>query len=111
MRHYTLIITICCGLLGFPALTFADDKQVATPGATVVDPARETAIFNRDKDIYNDKENKNFRAQKLVDKDIKSTQQNKKKVENEQDEKNGLNQKDGADAKNEQYDKQLTVKF
>ena len=111
MRHYALIITICRGFLGISALTFADDKQVTMPVATVVDPANETAIFNRDKDIYNDKENKNFRAQKLVDKDIKSTQQNKKKVENEQDEKNGLNQKDGADTKNEQYDKQLTVKF
>jgi len=106
-----IMVIMCCGLFVIAALSFADDKQVTAPKATVGERAKEQATFDHSKAIYNDKANKDTRAKKLVDKDLKSKAHDTKKVQDEQDEKNSLNVKNGQEVKNEQYDKQLTLKF
>jgi len=95
-----IMITICGGLLFISALSFADDKQ-----------EKEKAAFDHGQSMYNDKTNKDFRNKKLADNKANIKVENKKKVQEEHDVKNGLDQKDGQVNKNEQYDKQLTIKF
>jgi hypothetical protein len=106
-----IMVIICSGFLTISALSFADDKQVPTPQASVGELAKENVAFNDSKIIYNDKTIKDSRSKKLVDKKLKVKEQDKKKIQEEQDEKNGLNEKNGVVEKNKQYDKQLTVKF
>ena len=106
-----IMIIVCSGLLAISALSFADDKQETAPQATAGELAKEKATFNHNQDIYNDKANKNIRAEKLGDKKSKSKARDKKKVQDEQEKKNGLVEKNGQEGQNEQYDKRLTVKF
>ncbi len=98
-----IMLIMCCSLVPVAVLSFADDKQVVE--------------FDHSKVVYNDKANKDIRAKKLVIKQSKAKELNKKKAQDEHDQKNGLadktqlNDNHSEDGKNEQYDKRLTVKF
>lgn len=111
MKNKIMIIMMCFGLFAISALSFADDKQVTDPHASAGERAKEKATFNHNEGIYNDKANKDIRAKKVVEKKKKSNRQNNKKVQDKQDAKGNLNEKNERDGKNEQYDTRLSVKF
>jgi len=106
-----IMVIMCCVLLSIPVLSFADDQQEVNSNALATERAGEKVTFNDNKALYNDKANKDSRAKESAEKDIKSNDQNNKKVQKEQDAKGNLNEKNEQDGKNEQYDKQASVKF
>ena len=102
---------MCFALFAVPVLSFSDDKQATTPQATPGELAHEKVTFNHNQSLYNDKANKDIRGKESAVKKIKSNEQGNKKIQKEQDVKGDLNEKNEQDGKNEQYDKQLVVKF
>jgi len=81
---------MCSIVLAFSVFGFTNDNQgLFNPPVTVQQRVNEKAVFDHDQILYNDRTNKAFRDDKLIKNEIKDKDQDKKKVEEDQDKTKG----------------------
>jgi hypothetical protein len=83
------MITMCSLVLAFSIFGFTNDNQAPNPNVLMEDRVNQKVEFDHNQALYNDKANTEIRDKKLVRKEIKAQDLEKKKVEEEQDKTKG----------------------